>query len=274
MGWVVSPGGVPTFPNLAKSIMNRRDFDIDHIDPVWEDGRDYQLVCGFKRDLRNLREEDPSFNTVKSNRFLPWRWAREEIGVVPEEPGDLAYFLVGADIEKDIPGEWVLMEFLSEEWFEATKETSASFYYSWKLVENAKKWRAENPDKVEESSKRLLGDLKKWQENNPDIRKLNMQKLQEGREKFQEQHPNFMKELSSLGAEGLKRWAEENPDLEKERIRKMREGLKEWAENNPEKVIWNKKFRCTVTGKVTTAGPLTMYQKKRGIDPSNREPVN
>ena len=30
------------------------------------------------------------------------------------------------------------------------------------------------------------------------------------------------------------------------------------------------KFQCTVTGFITTAGPLTGYQKSRGIDPSNR----
>lgn len=30
-------------------------------------------------------------------------------------------------------------------------------------------------------------------------------------------------------------------------------------------------YRCTITGYVSTAGPLTRYQKKRGIDPINRE---
>jgi len=30
------------------------------------------------------------------------------------------------------------------------------------------------------------------------------------------------------------------------------------------------KWMCTVTGKVSTAGPLTCYQRARGIDPSNR----
>ena len=35
----------------------------------------------------------------------------------------------------------------------------------------------------------------------------------------------------------------------------------------------SRKYRCTVTGHVSTAGPLTIYQKKRGIDTKNREPV-
>ena len=33
------------------------------------------------------------------------------------------------------------------------------------------------------------------------------------------------------------------------------------------------KYRCLVTGKITTPGPLTGYQKARGIDPSLREKV-
>ena len=35
----------------------------------------------------------------------------------------------------------------------------------------------------------------------------------------------------------------------------------------------SEKWRCVVTGKVSTAGPLTRYQKKRGIDPSLRVKV-
>jgi hypothetical protein len=34
-----------------------------------------------------------------------------------------------------------------------------------------------------------------------------------------------------------------------------------------------KKFKCLVTGKISTAGPLTGYQKARGIDPSLREQI-
>jgi hypothetical protein len=35
----------------------------------------------------------------------------------------------------------------------------------------------------------------------------------------------------------------------------------------------SEKWQCTVTGKISTAGPLTRYQKKRGIDPSFRVKV-
>jgi hypothetical protein len=30
------------------------------------------------------------------------------------------------------------------------------------------------------------------------------------------------------------------------------------------------KWKCTITGHISTSGPLTLYQKHRGIDPSNR----
>ena len=100
---------------------NNHPVEIDHIDPRWKEGRDYQLVCGLDCPL-NYREEDWKRNTAKSNRFLPWRWSRDEIGIVPEDYGDLAQFLVN--------GEWVLMEFLSEEWFEATKKFTAQSLFN------------------------------------------------------------------------------------------------------------------------------------------------
>lgn len=88
--------------------------NIDHIDPRWRQGRDYQKICGFEKNPRNLREEDSIRNQSKSNRFLPWRWTREDLGVVPEEPGDLALFL-----DPDT-GEWVLEEFMGPWWYEKT----------------------------------------------------------------------------------------------------------------------------------------------------------
>jgi len=97
---------------------------LDHIDPLWEEGRDYQLVCGWDCK-RNWRELTVGENSRKSNRFLPWRYCAEEVGQKPCEAGDWVQFLVGFDIEKDIPGEWVLMEFESAEWFEATKKYCA-----------------------------------------------------------------------------------------------------------------------------------------------------
>lgn len=34
------------------------------------------------------------------------------------------------------------------------------------------------------------------------------------------------------------------------------------------------KWKCTITGKISTAGPLTLYQRSLGIDPLNRVKYN
>ena len=92
----------------------RPDYEVDHIDPRWDENRDYQLVCGLEISL-NFHERERTLNVQKSNRFLPWHTAKNEIGQVPVNPGDLCQFL---DIST---GEWVLEEFMGEWWFEQTK---------------------------------------------------------------------------------------------------------------------------------------------------------
>jgi hypothetical protein len=88
--------------------------ELDHIDPKWKEGRDYQLVCGLSC-AENLFERERGTNSRKSNRFLPWRISSSEIGSIPTNPGDLCLFL---DLTT---GEWVLEEFMGEWWFEQTK---------------------------------------------------------------------------------------------------------------------------------------------------------
>ena len=91
--------------------------DWDHIDPDYPEGcdRPYQMVCGLTNPF-NLIERNPSLNRSKSNRFLPWRVAQNELGSVPVNPGDLCQFL------NRETGEWVLEEFMGEWWFEQTKD--------------------------------------------------------------------------------------------------------------------------------------------------------
>ena len=93
---------------------------IDHIDPSWEEGRDYQLVCGLDV-VYNMEERDASLNIRKSNRFLPWRWCRDEIGEVPVNPGDLCLFL-----DPDT-NEWVLEEFMGTWWYKKTNKTMGRY---------------------------------------------------------------------------------------------------------------------------------------------------
>ena len=84
---------------------------IDHIEPRWKEGRDYQLVCGLDCE-DNFYVRDVSLNVRKSNYFLPWRVSPDEIGGVPILEGDLCQFL-----DPDT-NEWVLEEFLGSWWFE------------------------------------------------------------------------------------------------------------------------------------------------------------
>ena len=101
--------------------------EIDHIDPKWEEGRDYQLVCGMNTS-ENYCERDALLNAKKNNRFLPWRVSVDELGTVPIEPGDLCQFL---DLDT---GEWVLEEFMGEWWFEKTKKNFSSSIVGQKNV--------------------------------------------------------------------------------------------------------------------------------------------
>ena len=231
--------------------MNRRDFDIDHIDPRWEDGRDYQLVCGLDCP-ENYSEREPAFNKIKSNRFLPWRWSRDEIGVVPKEYGDLAQFLVD--------GEWVLLEFLSDEYMEAAKYTTgpAQFY----LFENLGKvgsialheWRNQNPEWKNKHVPYLLAKLKEWQERNSDVVEAQLERLKQASNK----------------------WRQENPEETRKKALNASNAADEWREKNYEEFLnHNRKlakmrYKCTVTGYESNAAGLSRYQKKRGIDPSNR----
>ena len=204
--------------------MNRRDFDIDHIDPRWEDGRDYQLVCGLDCAL-NYREEEPSKNTSKSNRFLPWRWSRDEIGVVPEEHGDLAQFLVN--------GEWVLLEFLSDEWFEATRDThGAAVHNNYRHI---KEFNKKHPEAKYENLTKGRDQHLAWRRENPE---------------YEHNHARIMRE---------KRMEQErnNPELLRKRMEKVHAHLKE-------------RWQCLITGHISTSCALTKYQRNRNIDPSNR----
>jgi hypothetical protein len=222
--------------------------ELDHIDPIWKEGRDYQLVCG-REEPCNKVERDARFNTAKSNRFLPWRVAADEIGTVPVNQGDLCLFLVGADIEQDIPGEWVLMEFLSEEWFAASKHTCGSYQDHFRENSKIKKWKEKNPDKVQDQMMRFTEGSRKWREQNPEKWKETTRKAQEAAQQF---------------------W-EENPDKKEEKLNKMWAKKKEWIEENREHVRYmsSRRFRCLITGYENIASHVTIHQKKHGIDHTN-----
>jgi hypothetical protein len=186
---------------------------IDHIDPRWEEGRDYQLVCGLDSAL-NFCERDPDFNVSKNNRFLPWRVAEDEIGTIPVNQGDICQFL---DLKT---GEWVLEEFLGSWWFEQTKELCGTY----------------------------LGG-----------KATPRQQLQEmGRKGSRVQIEQKI---------GIYGWTEEQ-----KRQRNIRANKAQTSEQRRKAAYAQhaQKWKCTVTGYISTAAGLTHYQRHKGIDKSNR----
>jgi hypothetical protein len=92
---------------------------VDHRDPIWEEGRDYQLICGLE-ERPNLRLCSVSENSKKSNRFVPWRVDSRVPS--PEEPGDWAWFL-NLDTE-----EWEFIQWQGRRWWEITRKTCGEYF--------------------------------------------------------------------------------------------------------------------------------------------------
>jgi hypothetical protein len=84
--------------------MDKDTLSIDHIDPRWAEGRDYQLICGLECE-DNLLLCPLSYNATKQNKFVPYRI---EALPAPRQFGDVGEFL--------IDGEWVVCEFGGDEW--------------------------------------------------------------------------------------------------------------------------------------------------------------
>ena len=176
--------------------MSKNSHENDHIDPLWKEGRDYQLVCGL--DVPgNKKIRTTSENARKINRFLPWKVSSDELGTIPVNSGDLCLFLDPETLE------WVLEEFLGEWWYKKTRKLCGCS---------------------------VAGNIA----------------VPSGR--LERMRSNVNKPVQLRNAR-----ANRDP--------------KEHSE-------WGRKFagttnttfyRCLVTGFVTTAGPLSIYQNKRGI---------
>jgi hypothetical protein len=109
---------------------------LDHIDPLWEKGRDYQLVCGWDCK-RNWRELTYSENSIKGNRFLPWRYSKDEIGTKPVETGDWCQFY------NPLTQDWELMEFEGERWWELSRVYDARYHNMIKISSTILSMRTE-----------------------------------------------------------------------------------------------------------------------------------
>jgi hypothetical protein len=76
---------------------------LEHIDP-----KEGVLVSGLCNKFNEVYI-DISYNARKVNRFVPYRVCNYP---APVNEGDKGEFLIGADIETDTPGEWVVCEFM------------------------------------------------------------------------------------------------------------------------------------------------------------------
>jgi hypothetical protein len=182
-------------PTIAKSIMKSFNPEIDHIDPQWKEGRDYQLVCGLDLPC-NYREVSRAENTSKNNRFLPYRVGKDSLGSTPEQSGDLCLFL-DPDTE-----EWVLEEFLGEWWYAKTDR----FAGGCRALEEYRKTNLETQINV----------LRTWQKNNPsECVKRQWETLRSNPELLDRRNANI--------GEGVRRRNKENPEILERASAKIRE---------------------------------------------------
>ena len=193
--------------------------DIDHLDPKWKKGRDYQLVCGLNVPI-NFAERTRSENSRKSNRFLPWMWSSSELGVVPQEPGDLSLFL-----DPDT-NEWVLEEFMGDWWYEKTTRNS-SHSIAGSVSSNLSVGIHDRQSSTNQEGWKRGGENSK--ERNVGLHNISDPRVKRGRQKG-----GTMTGKKNSAKLNSRRWV------------------------------------CLETLYVSSSGPLSLYQKKRGIDRSRR----
>jgi hypothetical protein len=107
-------------------------------------------------------------------------------------------------------------------------------------------------------AKLMRAGYSQWVQDNPGIKSQIMINAWERWKK----DPEAVRNRCKFGGKAGAKWVEDNPELASER------GQKAAAVTNCIK------YKCTVTGHVSTAGPLSIYQRKRGIDTSNRIRLN
>jgi hypothetical protein len=205
--------------------------EVDHIDPRWEEGRDYQLVCGFDNSC-NYHPRDKFENQSKNNRFLPWRTAADEVGCVPVSKGDLCLFL-----DTDT-GDWVLEEFLGGWWMQRTKHLCGPYYAHLNGKNTDPVFCSERGKKGIRSGKNL--DLEYILERNSRGGQVAGALARNNRTGIFARSPEQVREdASCAGKVGGKKVAAQ-------------------------------RWMCTESGHISNAGALSIWQRNRGIDTSNR----
>jgi len=133
--------------------------------------------------------------------------------------------------------------------------------------------QAENPELAEKvlvENRRRMSEKSKALAKNPEIlRQMSERGREIGNRSKEEGFGIFAPGMASLGGKICGRKHAESGHCA--RIAHLG-GLA--AGHEAAKRINATRWQCTVTGRISTPGPLTVYQKSRGIDPSNRIQVN
>ena len=224
------------------------DYDWDHIDPDYPKGayRPYQLVCGLTNSF-NLIERDRSTNSSKSNRFLPWRVSKDEIGSVPVDFGDLCQFL---DRET---GEWVLEEFMGDWYKEQTRDLCGEHVAGCRTRDDQSGLHA--PGMA--SAGGAIGGKCPWWTN---------LKTGEVTRSWEKPGPDWVNKRAIT-------W-DPNKNLTAEELREKCQAAN--ACIRPESLskggvnAAKKKYICMVTGFISNAPTVARIQKRKGIDKSFR----
>jgi hypothetical protein len=220
--------------------------DWDHIDPDYPEGSDrpYQLVCGLTNEF-NLLERNNSINVRKSNRFLPWKVAQDEVGSVPVNPGDLCQFLDRAT------GEWVLEEFMGEWWFEQTKDLCGQSSGGKRTAKE--KLGLHNP------AVRVIANSNGGKATpRAQLQEMGRRSNQVQKERKIGLYGRSSKDRSEIAKKARKTLISRNPDLYSEILRKGGE------------TVNKQKHMCLMTGHISTPAGLSNYQRHRGIDLTRR----
>ena len=229
-----------------------QSYDWDHIDPDYPEScdRPYQMVCGLTNPF-NLIERDRSLNSSKSNRFLPWRVAHDEVGSVPVNPGDLCQFL------NRETGEWVLEEFLGDWWFKQTKDLCGEHVSGIRNYLNKKGIHAPGVAKkgnlMQPSEAKQLGGKRVF-ELKVGIGALTSEQLSQQTSVPWWYNPLTNQSTRSVSCPG-EGWVDKR-------------GPCSWSK--PYENINVDKYICLKTGYISTAAGVAAWQKKRGISSTKR----
>jgi len=223
-------------------------YDWDHVDPDYPVGceRPYQLVCGLTNKF-NLVERDRSLNSSKSNRFLPWRVAKDEVGSAPVNPGDLCQFL---DSET---GKWVLEEFLGEWWFGQTKRLCGEHVAG--SVTRDKRVGLHSPGAASKGGS-IGGKCPWW--TNPVTGEVKRAWKSPGSEWLNKREIHWSPNKNKTDQEILDHCRQMNKRISKKSLIKGGN------------TTCSSKWMCLQTGYITNAPALATYHKNRGIDKSRR----